>query len=61
MPKITVTLPGTENLLKTINPSSVEGPDEIPARDLRETATSVTPILASTFQQLLDEGIVPKV
>ena len=38
---------GTEKLLKNINPSKAADPDEIPARILKETATSVAPMLVN--------------
>ena len=59
MSDIHITEPGIEKLLRNLNPSKATGPDEIPARVLKECAAALAPVIADLFQQSLDEGAVP--
>ena len=43
MPKIIITIPGVLKLLSEINPHKASGPDNIPARVLKETASEIAP------------------
>ena len=58
MSDIHITEPGIEKLLRNLNPSKATGPDEIPARVLKECAAALAPVIADLFQQSLDEGAV---
>ena len=59
MPNITISENGVLKLLKNIKPNKATGPDELPARVLRDCAHKLAPAIASFFQQSLDEGRVP--
>jgi len=53
-----VLLPALKQLLQ-LNPRKACGPDEIPARVLKELAPSVASWLSFIFQQSYDTGAVP--
>jgi hypothetical protein len=59
MPAITITTPGVEKLLRELKPHKAAGPDEIPARVLKECATSIAPIPAYIFTKSLETGDLP--
>ena len=59
MPDINVCENGVLKLLKNLKPHKATGPDELPARVLKECAQEIAPAIASFFQQSLDEGRVP--
>ena len=59
MPNITITCKGTQTLLEKLNASKATGPDELPARVLKEAAIQIAPMLSFIFQQSLDSGHVP--
>ena len=59
MPSITVTHKGVLDLLRAVVPGKASGPDNIPARVLKECAESLAPVLTDFFQQSLDESRVP--
>ena len=59
MPSITVPLKGILDLLKAIVLGNASGPDNIPARVLKECAESLAPVLTDFFQQSLHESRVP--
>ena len=59
MPQIRIHEKGVLKLLKNLKPHKATGPDELPARVLKECAKELAPILTSFFQQSLDEGKVP--
>ena len=59
IPDITITTPGVEKLLSEINPYKAHGPDDIPGRVVRETASVLAPMLAHLFQQSLHSGNIP--
>ena len=59
MDNIRFTQPGIEKLLKNINQTKAAGPDELPARILKETAKEISGVLSNIFQQSYDEGTVP--
>ena len=46
-------------LLKEIRPNTSQGPDNIPARVLREMAPRIAPILATIFQKSINSGTLP--
>ena len=51
---------GVLKLLKRINASKSNGPDNIPNRVLKECAESIAPILTKIFQRSVDTGVVPE-
>ena len=59
MAEIIVTEEGVRRLLVKTNPHKASGPDQIPARILKECAEELTPILTIFFQKTLDEGQLP--
>ena len=59
MNAITVTRHGVEKLLLNLKVKKAGGPDEISARTLVETATVISTVVASLFQQSLGTGTVP--
>ena len=58
---IEVTTNGVIKLLKKINPHKATGPDNIPARLLKELADSLGPMLTILYQASLDSGILPTI
>ena len=58
-PEITITRNGVEKLLLKVKPKKASGPDQIPARFLKEMAAPLSALLAFIFQQSLDTGTVP--
>ena len=60
MPYLEITPPGIEKLLQNLNASKATGPDEIPARLLKECSKELAPVIAALYQQSLDEGEVPE-
>ena len=48
-----------EAVLKSLDPNKATGPDEIPARILKETATTIAPLLCKLFNRSLGEGYIP--
>jgi hypothetical protein len=59
MPEITVSIEGVQKLLQKLNPQKACGPDQIPARILRDLADVIAPPLTLIFQKSLDEGNIP--
>ena len=59
MPDISITITGTENLLKNLNPNKASGPDEISPKLLKELHHEIAPILTKIFKGSLHSGIVP--
>ena len=59
MPEIIITTLGVLKLLSEINPCKVTGPDNIPARVLKETVPVITPMLTHLFQQSLNTSEIP--
>ena len=60
VPDIIVHENGVLKLLRSLNPHKATGPDNVPARLLKETAQEVAPALTVLFQASLDQGIVPQ-
>jgi hypothetical protein len=59
MPEITVSIEGVQKLLQKLNPQKACGPDQIPARILRDLVDVIAPPLTLIFQKSLDEGNIP--
>ena len=60
MDDIHFTQPGIEKLLLNIKPSKAAGPDELPARVLKEVGREISAVLAFIFQQSYEEGATPE-
>ena len=56
---IVVTTPGIEKLLKSSKTNKSGGPDNIPAKFLKETAVELAPALTLLFQASLDQSKIP--
>ena len=50
---------GVVKLLNGLNPHKVTGPDQLPARILKETANEVAPAMTMLFQASLIQGQIP--
>jgi hypothetical protein len=59
MDNIVIQEQGIEKLLKNLNPKKATGPDNIPARILKDFAAPLAPILSIIFNRSLEEGKVP--
>lgn len=60
MLEIHVKVEGIEKLLKNLDPSKATGPDQIPARILKQFATEFAPHLTTIFNVSLSKGDVPE-
>ena len=56
---LTIQDDGIEKLLSGLNASKASGPDEIPARLLKELSQELAPVVASLFRQSIETGDVP--
>jgi len=56
---ITVHIEGVVQLLTNIQPHKANGPDNLPARFLKEVAIEIAPPLTVVFQVSLDQGHLP--
>ena len=59
MPPIHITVKGVEKLLNELKPNKAQGPDNIPARILKEMASTIAPILTIIFQKSINSGTPP--
>jgi hypothetical protein len=59
LPSITITTPGVEKLLRDLKVNKASGPDNIPARVLKECSTAIAPILQKIFQKSINSGTLP--
>ena len=59
MQEIHITINGTQKLLQNLDPTKATGPDEIPARILKQYAPEFAPHLAYIFNISLARGDVP--
>ena len=50
---------GVAKMLRNIKPHKATGPDEIPARLLKEAADQLAPLLTLIFQASYNQGTVP--
>ena len=57
MPDISITITGTENLLKNLNPNKASGPGEISPNLLKELHHEIAPTLTKIFKSSLHSGI----
>ena len=59
MPCITITTPGVTKILKNLKIHKASGPDEIPARILKETADIIAPAITALYNKSLNTGDIP--
>ena len=59
IPELKIKPEGIVKLLTGLNPSKAAGPDEIPARLLKNLAIELAPVVTSIFSQSLDTGDIP--
>ena len=59
MPSLRINTEGVTHLLLDIDPYKSTGPDNIPAKFLKETAVQIAPALSLIFQASIDQGILP--
>ena len=57
---LTIQTKGVTKLLQELSPSKASGPDNIPNRILKETATQISPFITKLFNQSLQIGKLPK-
>jgi hypothetical protein len=57
--QIEISVDGVRKLLEDLQPNKASGPDQIPAKILKECATELAPILTSIFTQSLNTGKLP--
>ena len=60
MNPITVTSNEVLKALQRLNPSKAAGPDKIQSRILKTSAEEIAPVLASLYQQTLQQGDIPQ-
>ena len=59
MDDINFTQPGIEKLLDNIKPNKAPGPDELPARVLKEVSKEISGVFSMIFQQSYNAGRIP--
>ena len=59
MPPLHINTEGVTNLLLGIDLYKSTGPDNIPAKFLKETAVQISPALSLIFQASINQGILP--
>ena len=59
MPPISVHVNGVAKMLNALNPHKATGPDQVPARILKETAYNIAPAMTLLFQASLLQGQIP--
>jgi len=60
MSNITITENGVKKLLNNLNPHKATGPDDVPARLLKEIAEEIAPVFTNLFQASLNQGKIPR-
>jgi hypothetical protein len=60
MPDLKITTEGVEKLLQNLKINKSSGPDNVPARILKECAPSVAPILQKIYQKSISSGSLPR-
>jgi hypothetical protein len=59
IPDLVISEDGVRKLLEGLNPSKASGPDEIPARLLKNLADQLTPAITAIFRMSVQQGILP--
>jgi hypothetical protein len=60
MTGLTLTVEEVQTVLENLDSTKATGPDNIPARLLKETAPIISPSLCMLFNKSLDEGVLPE-
>jgi len=60
IPSIQIEIDGVSHLLQELDPHKASGPDDISARFLKETSTSITPAISLIFNASLAQGKLPQ-
>ena len=60
MSPFTISQPGVEKLLRSLNARKAAGPDDLPCHVLREMASEIAPVLTVIFNQSLSSGELPE-
>ena len=60
MTDLTLTVEEVQAVLENFDSTKATGPDNIPARLLKETAPIISPSLCMLFNKSLDEGVLPE-
>jgi hypothetical protein len=50
---------GAQNLLQHLKPNKATGPDDIPAKFLKEFSIEIAPLISFIFQASLDQAHIP--
>ena len=58
-PDVTVTKKGVAKLLSNLQPHKATGPDDLPARLLKETAEEIAPAITRLYQASIDQAVIP--
>ena len=58
--ELKITVEGVEKLLRNLKVNKSPGPDDIPARILKELAHEIAPVLTHIFIQSLETGEIPE-
>ena len=61
MQEIDITEEGVHKLLRNLNPRKASGPDQVPARLLKELADELAPLLTIVFKKCLKYGETPHI
>ena len=59
MPQINISIDGVTKLLRNLNPHKATGPDEIPAKILKDAAEDLAPALTLFYQASVNQGSLP--
>ena len=59
IPDLNITTDGVQKLLMELNPGKASGPDEMPARLLKNLASEIAPVLTAIFKQSISTGALP--
>jgi hypothetical protein len=59
MNKITINTEGAQHLLQHLKHNKATGPDDIPAKFLKEVSIEFSPLISFIFQASLDQGQIP--
>ena len=60
IPELIIREEGIEKLLSGLNPSKASGPDQVPARLLKELSKELAPVVTALYKQSFDTGDVPE-
>ena len=58
--ELTITVSDVQSVLEALDVTKATGPDKIPAKRLKETASVIAPSICKLFNKLLNTGSSPK-